>query len=178
MKISEAYSKDRIHITSENFKPIFYVPYLGIATVHFPFQLSLLNKVIVFENKFPLVFTKELRNRFIVAKVISERTGSRELKTIVLLGDYPTLEKAFKQSYLQGFGRVIQDDNYFSKTPLINELTHWDNGILSDSKVSVTVELNPDRNLKWDDFTLSTTTETIKGNPILRMVGDKHHERY
>lgn len=164
MKNIEAYGKERFYISSEQFKPIFYSGYLGVGEVYFPYPLDLLNKVIVFENKYPLVFTGDLKNRFILAKVTKEHTVN--MKTIEVLGDYPTIEKAFQETYLKGFNKVINDGNYYDEIPLINELTHAKGGILSDSKLSLSVVRNPDN---WKEFEILVETTTLKDNPILVM---------
>lgn len=85
---------------------------------------------------------------------------------------FDTEEQLLKKSYLHGYKDVIDDNNYFSRIPLINEITHMDNGILSNSKVSVDFELNF-KNL-WDDFTLSHDTIEDKTFSILKMLNDGH----
>lgn len=47
-----------------------------------------------------------------------------------IVGAYYSLEKLNSKSKLKGFGRVIDDNSYFSRIPLVNELTHWDNGVI------------------------------------------------
>lgn len=47
-----------------------------------------------------------------------------------IVGAYYSLEKLNSKSKLKGFGRLIDDNNYFSRIPLVNELTHWDNGVI------------------------------------------------
>ena len=47
-----------------------------------------------------------------------------------IVGAYYSFEKLNSKSKLKGFGRVIDDNNYFSRIPLVNELTHWDNGVI------------------------------------------------
>lgn len=47
-----------------------------------------------------------------------------------IVGAYYSFEKLTSKSKLKGFGRVIDDNNYFSRIPLVNELTHWDNGVI------------------------------------------------
>ena len=46
------------------------------------------------------------------------------------MGSYYSFEKLTSKSKLKGFGRVIDDNNYFSRIPLVNEVVHWDNGVI------------------------------------------------
>ena len=47
-----------------------------------------------------------------------------------IVGAYYSFEKLTSKSKLTGFGRVIDDNNYFSRIPLVNEVVHWDNGVI------------------------------------------------
>lgn len=50
-----------------------------------------------------------------------------------ILGVFYSKDKLLSKSKLKGFGRVIDDNEYFSRIPIINELTHWDNGVLTSN---------------------------------------------
>lgn len=64
-----------------------------------------------------------------------------------VLGVYYSKDKLLSKSKLKGFGRVIDDNEYFSRIPIINELTHWDNGVLTSNNFKF--KTNYDK--PWDD---------------------------
>ena len=110
--------------------------------------------------------------------------------TFKIVGAYYSLEKLNSKSKLKGFSRVIDDNEYFSKIPLINQLTHFDNGILYSSDYVVETSYDqemqaypvnfPDRVIirelqkNWDKFKLSFYVNE-RENPILKMTGGKGH---
>lgn len=80
-----------------------------------------------------------------------------------IVGVYHSLERLNSKSKLKGFARVIDDNNYFSAIPLINELIHWDNGVLVSSEHRLTTVYGGN----WDkvkiDLEVSyNTTERVK----------------
>lgn len=110
--------------------------------------------------------------------------------TFKIIGAYYSLEKLNSKSKLKGFSRVIDDNEYFSKIPIINQLTHYDNGILyaSDYMVASTYdqERKPypvhfpdhvntlDLQKHWDKFSLDISVDELE-NPILKMTGGEGH---
>lgn len=64
-----------------------------------------------------------------------------------VLGVYYSKDKLLSKSKLKGFGRVIDDNEYFSRIPIINELTHWDNGVLTSNNFKFTTKYDK----PWDD---------------------------
>ena len=108
-----------------------------------------------------------------------------------IIGVYYSLDKLLSKSKLKGFSRVLDDNNYFSRVPLINELVHWDNGViitpntqieitnLSESTVDKVVRY-PDRTEtltfleKWDSFDLLVTNDRL-GPERLVMTGERGH---
>lgn len=110
--------------------------------------------------------------------------------TFNIIGAYYSLEKLNSKSKLKGFSRVIDDNEYFSKIPLINQLTHYDNGILyaSDYMVASTYDQErksypvhfPDHvktldlQKNWDKFTLEISIDELE-NHILKMTGGEGH---
>ena len=108
-----------------------------------------------------------------------------------IIGTYYSLEKLNSKSKLKGFSRVIDDNEYFSKIPLINQLTHFDNGILYSSDYIMETSYNqerqaypvsfPDRVIirelqkNWDKFKLSFSVNE-REKPIVKMTGGKGHE--
>ena len=111
--------------------------------------------------------------------------------TFKIIGTYYSLEKLNSKSKLKGFSRVIDDNEYFSKIPLINQLTHFDNGILYSSDYMVETSYDqerqsyhvnfPDRVItrelqkNWDKFKLNFSVNE-RENPIIKMTGGKGHE--
>ena len=111
--------------------------------------------------------------------------------TFKIIGTYYRLEKLNSKSKLKGFSRVIDDNEYFSKIPLINQLTHFDNGIIYSSDYIVETSYDQERQAysvkfpnyvkildlqkNWDKFDLNILVKE-RENPILKMTGGKGHE--
>lgn len=101
-----------------------------------------------------------------------------------IVGAYYSFEKLNSKSKLKGFGRVIDDNNYLSRIPLVNELTHWDNGVivtpnyqmaLSGFKdVRVTINGQPFLD-DWATFKINVTNDR-KGVPRTIMTAERGHE--
>lgn len=64
-----------------------------------------------------------------------------------ILGVYYSKDKLLSKTKLKGFGRVIDDNEYFSRIPIINELTHWDNGVLTSNNFKFLTKYEK----PWDD---------------------------
>ena len=111
--------------------------------------------------------------------------------TFKIIDTYYSLEKLNSKSKLKGFSRVIDDNEYFSKIPLINQLTHFDNGIIYSSDYIVETSYDQERQAytvnfpdhviirdlqkNWDKFKLNFS-ENEREKPILKMTGGKGHE--
>ena len=111
--------------------------------------------------------------------------------TFKIIGTYYSLEKLNSKSKLKGFSRVIDDNEYFSKIPLINQLTHFDNGIIYSSDYMVETSYDQERQAyhvnfpgrviirelqkNWDKFKLNFSVNE-REKPILKMTGGKGHE--
>ena len=111
--------------------------------------------------------------------------------TFKIIGTYYSLEKLNSKSKLKGFSRVIDDNEYFSKIPLINQLTHFDNGILYSSDYIVETSYDQGRQAYpvnfpdhvkmldlqkyWDKFIINIFVNE-RENPIIKMTGGKEHE--
>ena len=122
-----------------------------------------------------------------------------------VLGVYYSKDKLLSKSKLKGFGRVIDDNEYFSRIPIINELTHWDNGVLTSNNFKFTTKYekpwddadsweeigivwydNNNRGLKkpgwvhylkdWDKFNL-TVSNNHDGEKRISLVGGRGHEK-
>ena len=111
--------------------------------------------------------------------------------TFKIIGTYYSLEKLNSKSKLKGFSRVIDDNEYFSKIPLINQLTHFDNGIIYSSDYIVETSYDQERQAypvnfpgrvktldlqkHWDKFDLNIFVNE-REKPIIKMTGGKGHE--
>ena len=107
-----------------------------------------------------------------------------------IIGTYYSLEKLNSKSKLKGFSRIIDDNEYFSKIPLINQLTHFDNGILYSSDYIVETSYDQERQAypvnfpdrvkildlqkNWDKFKLNFSVNE-REKPIIKMTGGKGH---
>lgn len=101
-----------------------------------------------------------------------------------IVGAYYSFEKLNSKSKLKGFGRVIDDNNYFSRIPLVNELTHWDNGVIvtpnyqmaltgfKDGRVDVNGQLFLN---DWASFKINVSNDR-KGVPRTIMTAERGHE--
>lgn len=101
-----------------------------------------------------------------------------------IVGAYYSFEKLNSKSKLKGFGRVIDDNSYFSRIPLVNELTHWDNGVIvtpnyqmaltgfKDGRVEVNGQLFLD---DWASFKINVSNDR-KGVPRTIMTAERGHE--
>lgn len=101
-----------------------------------------------------------------------------------IVGAYYSFEKLNSKSKLKGFGRVIDDNNYFSRIPLVNELTHWDNGVIitpnyqmalsgfKDGRVTIHGQQFLD---DWATFDINVTNDR-KGVQRTIMTAERGHE--
>ena len=101
-----------------------------------------------------------------------------------IVGAYYSFEKLNSKSKLKGFGRVIDDNNYFSRIPLVNELTHWDNGVIvtpnyqmalsgfKDGRVTIHGQQFLD---DWATFDITVTNDR-KGVQRTIMTAERGHE--
>ena len=110
--------------------------------------------------------------------------------TFKIIGTYYSLEKLNSKSKLKGFSRVIDDNEYFSKIPLINQLTHFDNGIIYSSDYMVETSYDQERQAypvhfpdrvkildlqkNWDKFDLDILVNELE-NHVVKMAGGKGH---
>ena len=101
-----------------------------------------------------------------------------------IVGAYYSFEKLTSKSKLKGFGRVIDDNNYFSRIPLVNEVVHWDNGVIitPNYQMNITglkesrVEVDGQQLLEdWATFKINVTNDR-KGVPRTIMTAERGHE--
>lgn len=102
-----------------------------------------------------------------------------------IVGAYYSFERLTSKSKLKGFGRVIDDNNYFSRIPLVNELAHWDNGVIitPNYQMNITrlkesrVEIDGQQLLEdWSTFKINVTNDR-KGVPRTIMTAERGHEK-
>lgn len=101
-----------------------------------------------------------------------------------IVGAYYSFERLTSKSKLKGFARVIDDNNYFSRIPLVNEVVHWDNGVIvtPNYQMNVTglkesrVEIDGQRLLEdWATFKINVSNDR-KGVPRTIMTAERGHE--
>lgn len=101
-----------------------------------------------------------------------------------IVGAYYSFDKLTSKSKLKGFGRVIDDNNYFSRIPLVNEVVHWDNGVIitPNYQMNITglkesrVEVDGQQLLEdWSTFKINVTNDR-KGVPRTIMTAERGHE--
>lgn len=102
-----------------------------------------------------------------------------------IVGVYYSFEKLTSKSKLKGFGRIIDDNNYFSWIPLVNEVVHWDNGVIVTPNYQMTITDLKERRLEIDGQQLLEDWATFKikvdndrrGVPRTVMTAERGHER-
>lgn len=101
-----------------------------------------------------------------------------------IVGAYYSFERLTSKSKLKGFARVIDDNNYFSRIPLVNEVVHWDNGVIvtPNYQMNVTglkesrVEVDGQQLLEdWATFKINVNNDR-KGVPRTIMTAERGHE--
>jgi orf12 protein len=101
-----------------------------------------------------------------------------------IVGAYYSFERLNSKSKLKGFARVIDDNNYFSRIPLVNEVVHWDNGVIvtPNYQMNITglketrVEVDGQQLLEdWATFKINVSND-IKGVPRTIMTAERGHE--
>lgn len=102
-----------------------------------------------------------------------------------IVGVYYSFEKLTSKSKLKGFGRVIDDNNYFSRIPLVNEVVHWDNGVIVTPNYQMTITGLKERRIDidgqhlfedWATFKIKVDNDR-KGVPRTVMTAERGHER-
>ncbi len=101
-----------------------------------------------------------------------------------IVGVYYSFEKLISKSKLKGFGRVIDDNNYFSRIPLVNEVVHWDNGVIVTPNYQMTITDLKERRVEidgqqlledWTTFKINVSNDR-KGVPRTIMTAERGHE--
>lgn len=101
-----------------------------------------------------------------------------------IVGAYYSFERLTSKSKLKGFGRVIDDNNYFSRIPLVNEVVHWDNGVIVTPNYQMAihglkesrVEVDGQQLLEdWATFKINVSNDR-KGVPRTIMTAERGHE--
>lgn len=101
-----------------------------------------------------------------------------------IVGAYYSFEKLTSKSKLKGFGRVIDDNNYFSRIPLVNEVVHWDNGVIVTPNYQMAINGLKERRVEidgqqlledWATFKINVSNDR-KGVPRTVMTAERGHE--
>lgn len=145
-----------------------------------------------FQNKQEYVFPKEWNNRWILCRLYSmfpssdsesdeswtpkaggDQTSTTALYEFYLAGVFDTEADLLAATDLHGFENVVNDNQYISRPPLVNEYIHFDNGIISNSMVKLQHYLNVD-NEKWDQFEITEDTVIDPHFELLKMLDGNH----
>lgn len=101
-----------------------------------------------------------------------------------IVGAYYSFERLTSKSKLKGFARVIDDNNYFSRIPLVNEVVHWDNGVIVTPNYQMAINGLKERRVEidgqqlledWATFKINVTNDR-KGVPRTVMTAERGHE--
>lgn len=101
-----------------------------------------------------------------------------------IVGAYYSFERLTSKSKLKGFARVIDDNNYFSRIPLVNEVVHWDNGVIVTPNYQMAINGLKERRVEidgqqlledWATFKINVTNDR-KGVPHTVMTAERGHE--
>lgn len=101
-----------------------------------------------------------------------------------IVGAYYSFERLTSKSKLKGFARVIDDNNYFSRIPLVNEVVHWDNGVIVTPNYQMVINGLKETRLEvdgqqlledWETFKINVTNDR-KGVPRTVMTAERGHE--
>ena len=133
------------------------------------------NKYVVFRlyRVFPSSDSEVTNSTVWLPKTNGDVTQYTALYWCYIVGVYDTEEEITSKSKLRGFRKVIDDNRYFDRIPQINEVTHWDNGIISNTLVKVDYNIIDDPE-QWDKFTLSHETIVDRTISIMKMLKPEH----
>nr|DAO64439.1 MAG TPA: hypothetical protein [Caudoviricetes sp.] len=101
-----------------------------------------------------------------------------------IVGAYYSFERLTSKSKLKGFARVIDDNNYFSRIPLVNEVVHWDNGVIVTPNYQMAINGLKERRVEidgqqlledWATFKINVSNDR-KGVPHTVMTAERGHE--
>ena len=101
-----------------------------------------------------------------------------------IIGVYYSFEKLTSKSKLKGFGRVIDDNSYFSRIPLVNEVVHWDNGVIITPNYQMTITDLKEKRIEkdgqqlledWSTFNIKVENDN-KGVQRTVMTAERGHE--
>lgn len=79
---------------------------------------------------------------------------------------------------LHGFENNIDDTTYFDKIPLTNEMVHYDNGIIKESRIITrykSLQTNPEN---WDKIHMDILEENINTREVQYLNKGGHHDKY
>ena len=132
-------------------------------------------------NKLPIFYMDrylllKLKNAFpdINNNVSTNLTNTTIFYHFDIIRDYETEEKLkkLKTIRINGFKDIINDNNYYTKIPLINELTHVDNAIIRKVSFNFSYEYLGNAN-EWWKFKVESG---YKPNYFIKFI-DKAHEK-
>lgn len=133
------------------------------------------NKWIVFRmyRVFPSSESDVENSEYWIPKTSGEVTQYTALYWCYIIGVFDSQEEILSNTKLKGFRKVIDDNRYFDRIPQINEVTHWDNGIISNTLVRVDYDIPDDPEL-WDKFKLTHETVIDRTFSVMKMFKPEH----
>lgn len=133
------------------------------------------NKYVVFRiyRVFPSSESDVKNSDVWIPKTSGNVTQYTSLYWCYIIGVYDSLDEITSKSKLRGFRRIIDDNRYFDRIPQVNEVTHWDNGIISNTLVKVDYII-PDDPEMWDKFKLTHETIIDRTFSIMKMLKPEH----
>lgn len=139
------------------------------------FPSYLKGKYIVFRmyRVFPSSDSDVENSEYWIPKTGGNVTEYTALYWCYIIGVYDSIEEIESGSKLFGFRKVIDDNRYFDRIPQVNEVTHWDNGIISNTLVRVDYDIIDDPE-QWDKFKLSHETVIDRTFSVMKMLKPEH----
>lgn len=170
-----------------NYSPIAYIDYLNRVVLSGCGKIEC-GKLYYFKNTSKNIFPSTMKNKYLLLRLDNVFPSSLDILDtnrgvnvtdfssvyyFHIIGVYDNEEKLLSNSRLHGFRKNIDDNKYFSAIPLINEITHLDNYIITNSKLTMGFETSVLVNA-WDDFEITHKTEIDKNFEVENSY-DKHH---
>lgn len=122
---------------------------------------------------FPSSDSDVVNSEYWIPKTGGEITEYTALYWCYIVGVFGSEEEILSNSKLKGFRKVIDDNRYFDRIPQVNEVTHWDNGIISNTLLKVDYDI-PDDPEQWDKFKLSFETVIDRTFSVMKMLKPEH----
>lgn len=133
------------------------------------------NKWVVFRlyRVYPSSDSDVENSEYWIPKTGGQVTQYTGLYWCYIVSVFNTEEEILSNSKIRGFRKVIDDNRYFDRIPQVNEVTHWDNGIISNTLVRVDYDIKDDPE-EWDKFKLSFDSVIDRTFSVMKMLKPEH----